>query len=323
METLPPLLALPAEIRDIIYHHLFDQHPKIYHQRTPSRKRLRCSKVNRNETKGVLQTCRLIRQETIPLFYRKHASLVFHSSPEMMEYINDKDIHPSIKLDITRVAIDIGDADACKYLRERDVDHLAEAFTLLPCLETVEAQVYARTCNDAANKNREAMNYSWWLLCKACDPVPVLQTSEQDKSNLDFVRRFVPDHFSSSYNFERTLCIILQNRIRLFHRAMEDTPPRSLITQPPSLLSVCKILLSRTDQDTTILGGLEEAIARRKKVVGDPKADTSMLDTDVYNDVWCTNGVAVKETPPATIMTQSGQRYERVSSGWRTQMDEV
>ena len=98
MAQTPTLLNLPPEIRTAIYHHLFAV-PYPIHLRTPSQRRLRCSRIAKQDPRGILSTCQQLRREALPIFFSLNM-LVFRHTVDALEFLNDQKIHHSTQLKI-------------------------------------------------------------------------------------------------------------------------------------------------------------------------------------------------------------------------------
>jgi hypothetical protein len=59
------LLTLPPEIRTAIYSHLFDS-PFPIHLRTPSHRRLKCSRIDKDDPRGILAACMQLAVKLCP-----------------------------------------------------------------------------------------------------------------------------------------------------------------------------------------------------------------------------------------------------------------
>lgn len=77
---MPSFLSLPAELREQIYRLAFagnrwnatePEHPN-YHWSTSSFVRFRCRLENSFRQPALAATCRLVRQESLPVFYSMH-----------------------------------------------------------------------------------------------------------------------------------------------------------------------------------------------------------------------------------------------------------
>ncbi len=159
MIQMSTLLTLPPEIRTTIYSHLFSS-PYPIHLRTPSTRRLKCSRIDKKDPRGILSVCQQLRREALPIFYSLNI-LYFRNSLDALEFFQDQKIHRSIREVISKIAVDDGDTSY-------HVTHLWEAqfwilsaLPSLPNLETMEFRVYARHDNAELMKAFKDIQCCW------------------------------------------------------------------------------------------------------------------------------------------------------------------
>ncbi|RMD40018.1 hypothetical protein DV735_g5097, partial [Chaetothyriales sp. CBS 134920] len=119
------LLGLPTEVREVILHHAFGGISYVRLQ-SPSRRRLRPSRVAKHDPQGILSTCHALREEAIPIFYSQTA-LIFHSSSDAREYLVDARVDPFVKAHISHLAMDDGDRPCRESLLQTQMWLLAES----------------------------------------------------------------------------------------------------------------------------------------------------------------------------------------------------
>ncbi|OAP63764.1 hypothetical protein AYL99_02991 [Fonsecaea erecta] len=145
------LLNLPPEVRNLIYKFAFQQ-PKPLKLRCPSQRRLRPSRPSKDDPRGFLDTCHLIRSEAITLFYSLNA-LVFRSSADALAFLSDVDIHPLIKSSLTHIAVDFGDSTDADAILKDHINLVDICVGSLPRLKAMETRFYARTLDACSSSH--------------------------------------------------------------------------------------------------------------------------------------------------------------------------
>ena len=136
-------LNLPPEVRNLVYKFSFEQ-TKPMRLRCPSQRRLRPSRAPKEDARGLLDACQLIRSEAITLFYSLNA-LVFRSRSEAMAFMSDPDIHPLIRSSLTHIAVDFGDCTNADSILQDHINLVDCCVGELPRLRSLETRFYART----------------------------------------------------------------------------------------------------------------------------------------------------------------------------------
>ncbi|KIW87775.1 uncharacterized protein Z519_11749 [Cladophialophora bantiana CBS 173.52] len=145
------LLNLPPEVRNLIYKFAFEQ-PKPLRLRCPSQRRLRPSRPAKDDPRGFLDTCHLIRSEAITLFYSLNA-LIFRSSADALAFMSDPDIHPLIKSSLTHIAVDFGDSTDADAILKDHINLVDTCVGSLPCLKALETRFYARALDACSSSH--------------------------------------------------------------------------------------------------------------------------------------------------------------------------
>ncbi|RMZ79490.1 hypothetical protein DV738_g3396, partial [Chaetothyriales sp. CBS 135597] len=135
------LLSLPTEVREVILHYAFGGISYVRLQ-SPSRRRLRPSRVAKHDPQGVLSTCHVLREEAIPIFYSQ-TTLIFHCSGDAREYLLDTRVDPFVKAYISHLAMDDGDSPCMESLLQTHMWLVGNAFKICPSLGALEFRVAA------------------------------------------------------------------------------------------------------------------------------------------------------------------------------------
>jgi hypothetical protein len=120
--------------------------------RCPSQRRLRPSRTRKDDGRGLLDTCSMIRSEAITLFYGLN-SLVFRSSSDALGFMSDPRIHPLIKPSLTHIAVDFGDTTDSDSILKDHISLVDLCVGDLPHLTALETRFYARTMDICAASN--------------------------------------------------------------------------------------------------------------------------------------------------------------------------
>jgi len=151
LATSSTLLSLPPEVRNIIYKFAFEQ-PKPLKLRCPSQRRLRAARPPKDDTRGFLDTCHLIRAEAITLYYSLNA-LVFRSAEHVLSFMADPNIHPLVKSSLTHVAVDFGDSTDSDSILQDHIKLVDSCVGSLPRLRALETRFYARTMDACSSSH--------------------------------------------------------------------------------------------------------------------------------------------------------------------------
>ncbi|ETI26158.1 hypothetical protein G647_02935 [Cladophialophora carrionii CBS 160.54] len=151
LDVPPGLLDLPAEVRNLIYKFAFQQ-PKPMRLRCPSQRRLRPSRPSRDDARGLLDTCHLIRSEAITFYYSLNA-LVFRSEADALAFMSDPDIHPLIRPSLTHIAVDFGDTNDADAILKDHISLVDSCVGSLPRLRALETRFYARTLDACSSSH--------------------------------------------------------------------------------------------------------------------------------------------------------------------------
>lgn len=245
------LLTLPPEIRTAIYSNLFDL-PFPIHLRTPSHRRLKCSRIDKNDPRGILAACKQLRCEALPIFFSLNM-LMFRNSHDAMEFLQDGKIHQSIRRVITKIAIDDGDASFRSTNLWEAQFSILSALPYLPILETIEFRVYARHDNLDLMKYFKDLRSCWNEFSK--------------QSNADYTDKSACSGFTPSEANARTV-----NGIRgaglivdsICSRARYEVGDKSAFI----FLNCNNLIVGQPGKTKTLLGGADQAAAQRLKRVG-------------------------------------------------------
>jgi hypothetical protein len=284
-----PFLSLPPEIRTIIFHHLFENR-RLAHLRSPSHRRLRAARTDKEDTSGVLQTCRLLRQEAIPPFYSR-STLVFRHSTDVLEFLKDSGLSGSIRENVAHIAVDDGDVKDVKSVRESQKVTILQTFAHLPRLKMLEFRVYARTDNADWLRNLNSLHNFWVLL-----------TVEITSKRMGF---FIVDEDSSSKDVISELALRLMDipdlKVSLARSQAKYQAARMNIPDQTDLV-VRNLVLCRGAQGKALmapaLGGAEAAVASRILVTGAMHiADDNILERKNWTEedlAFCVSGWAAR-----------------------------
>ncbi|KPI44813.1 uncharacterized protein AB675_2528 [Cyphellophora attinorum] len=276
MNNTSRLLSLPPELRGTILSHLFDQQ-KIYHQRTPSHRRLRCSQADKDDTRGILQVCRLLRIEATPVFYRKNV-LVFRTSDDVVEYILDSGIIPCIKANITKLAIDLGDIKCSEHVKTSHLKAIAYATSNLPRLEWLETRIYARTDCEMYYRNFMLVNEQWKALKSVYEAGPNdYKLQVRSRSVLEKIAPLYSAHLECLR--AQGMKMSLRNA-RYVYWKEKGSPPANAAG-----LKECHLLLNKGEAKECVLFGT--GVTERMRLVGAmPIDDRTLLDCDAWKERW-------------------------------------
>ncbi|KIX01616.1 uncharacterized protein Z518_09342 [Rhinocladiella mackenziei CBS 650.93] len=147
----PTLLTLPPEVRNLIYKFAFQQ-PTPLRLRSPSQRRLRPSRPAKDDTRGLLDTCQLIRSEAVTLYYSLNP-LVFRSTEDVLAFMSDPNIHPLIKPSLTHIAVDFGDSTDADSILKDHISLVDSCVGSLPRLRALETRFYARTLDACSSSH--------------------------------------------------------------------------------------------------------------------------------------------------------------------------
>lgn len=270
------ILTLPSEILDLILQHLSSE-SQIFYQRAPSRRRLRCSRIDKNEVRGVLHTSSLLRSNAIPIFFRKHVH-VFHSFFDLQDFINDKHLDPAIKSNLTRVAIDIGDMKDYDTMRLRHINTIASALDALPRLQSLECRVYARSDADMCMSELNKL----WELWGKMQQAHLVATKGEAMSSAEYIK-FV----RLGRSLAKSLYTMKQQNIKMqLHSVTQKycLDMKNMSTETIAL-KVCNMLVSKKASTTPLFGSAMEAVKDRMKMAGAiPLRDVDLMDRGVWRD---------------------------------------
>lgn len=252
MDQTTGLLSLPPEIRTAIYTLLFDSPYPIY-LRTPSHRRLKCSRIDKKDPRGILATCHQLRREALPIFFNLNV-LQFRNSIDALEFLNDASIHQSISQVISRIAVDDGDASFHISNLWQAQSCILSLLPSLPNLDTIEFRVYARHDNPDLMKTFKDVRGCWNDFSKQCrDPHPAKK------------RCFFGSVPCEVYS--RTIEAILQTGLTvesLCSRARYEVGDKLTIVY----LNCNNLIVGKSGKTKTLLGGADQAAPQRMKRVG-------------------------------------------------------
>lgn len=280
-------MALPSEIRELILIHLFDK-SELLHLRCPKRCRLRSSRVDKDDVSGILSTCRLLRQEAVPVYFAVNV-IRFHNSSDILDFLGDAKISPVIKENITCMVVDDGDIMDLAALKWAQVN-ATEAFTAMPRLRVLEFRAWARTDNAhyLANLNHLA---EFWVSMKKKQLIVTPCAAPENATYYDLVAG--PNPYGSAMldalNSASVHVTIHESQEKY---STEESPPRpSAYNQNSDVdLKVCNLLLSKNaNERESILGGAKMAVTQRLKVAGASHIkDDNVLERLTWGkDEWC------------------------------------
>ncbi|EHY59607.1 hypothetical protein ABEF92_007997 [Exophiala dermatitidis] len=148
----PTFMDLPPEVRNLIYTFAF-QSTEPMRLRNPSERRLRPARPPKDDARGLVDTCRLVRHESISLYYSVNA-LVFRSTQHVLAFISDPNIHPLIRSSVTHIAVDFGDSTNADIILKDHINLVDSCIgTTLPRLKALETRFYARTMDSCSSSH--------------------------------------------------------------------------------------------------------------------------------------------------------------------------
>jgi hypothetical protein len=255
MDQKATLLTLPPEIRTSIYHHLFAQSYPI-HLRTPSHRRLKCSRIDKKDPRGILSACRQLRCEALPIFFSLNI-LHFRNSCDTLEFLTDPKIHTSIRQVISKVAVDDGDASFQNDKLWEIQSHIISLTPQLPNLEIMEFRVYARHDNTDLMEKFKELRCAWNTFSKACDG------SDSDSEGSCVVRCIPARSYGEGTPSDSIQDLGLKAESLCSRTRYEIGDKTALV-----FLNCNNLIMGRPGQTKTMLGGADQAAGQRCKRVG-------------------------------------------------------
>lgn len=289
MNDTSRLLDLPPEIRDVILRQLFSP-PLRCHQRSPSHRRLRASRIDKNDARGVLSACRLLRREALPVFC-DHAVLIFRRAADVVEFVDDPRLDCTIKENAARIAVDEGDVNDLLGVRVSQMRAIQHGLAQLPRFRTIEFRVYARTDNIRFLHNLNALDEIYESMRKAYDDRRS-KPDDQSTNYADFTHRYgtVVDTMLA----HKVMLSVCTSRER--YQADNQNIPHDVY------LKVCNLVVKKKGIEPPILGMAQQAVKERLKVTGATHiTDKCILDREAWSDDW--------ETWRDAHTTPAGERY--------------
>lgn len=257
----PTLLTIPPEIRSVILQYLFDT-PRLIPIRCPSRCRLRQSRVDKDDPSGILYVCRLLREEAVPPFFDVN-TLRFRHTSEILEFLDDPELDPRIKYNITRIVVDDGDVMDLTAFKSSQFSAIWNTFTKMPNLRALETRIWARSDNAHYLSNLRQLCKHWKEMKKA--RVQIFDGDfSRTTSYSDFVLADPQQGLAMNAMQDANLHLTI-------HEAREKytTSTMMRLTQPEDVhLHVCNFLLSKNPNEKRKLDCAKNAVLQRMKVAG-------------------------------------------------------
>ena len=251
MAQTSTLLSLPPEIRTAIYNHLFDS-PYPIHLRTPSHRRLKCSRIDKKDPRGILSSCRKLRCEALPVFFNLN-TLCFRNSLDALEFFQDDQIHQSIRQVISKCSIDDGDASFHKSSLWAAQSRILSLLPTLPNLETMEFRVYARHDNPDLMKAFKDIRCCWNEFSRQA------QASDADKRT--FFGSIPYELYSLTFEAIRETGLVVEC---LCSRAKYEVGDKTALV----FLNCNNLIVGKPGMAKSLLGGADQAATQRVKRVG-------------------------------------------------------
>ncbi|RMZ91455.1 hypothetical protein DV736_g1287, partial [Chaetothyriales sp. CBS 134916] len=273
------LLSLPTEVREAILRYAFGDisHVRL---RSPSRRRLRPSRVAKYDAQGILSTCHLLREEAIPIFYFQ-TTLIFHCSGDAKEYLLDADIDPFIKASITHLAMDDGDSQCMASLLQKHVWLVGNAFDICTSLGALEFRIYSCHNSSPRPPPERDLIAGWRALAAGCitnsgDGIPVKFTKSTHTDEDDDAR---------DGNDAASGLLGSTKNIRVLETQATYTRRMTTMSETPRMMLFCYNMMVNKDARTEpVLGNAKEAVERRKARVGAIRSDMTDYDADSCPD---------------------------------------
>ena len=245
------LLTSPPEIRTAIYKHLFDSAYPI-HLRTPSHRRLKCSRIDKEDPRGILSVCHQLRREALPIFFSLNI-LYFRNSLDALEFFQDQKIHQSIREVISRIVVDDGDTSfQFTHLWEAQ-SWILSALPTLPNLETMEFRVYARHDNTELMKGFKDIRCCWNEFSK--------QAKVKDAEKRSFFSSVPYELYSDVFDAVTQSGLVVDC---IYSRAKYDIGDKTASV----FLNCNNLVVGRPGMTKTLLGGADQAATQRCTRVG-------------------------------------------------------
>ena len=267
-----PLLGLPTEIREEVLRYAFKCLPHV-RVRSPSHRRLRPARIENNDPQGLLGTCHTLREESIPIFYSS-TTVIFHSSTDAVEYLQDAKVDGFVKANLTHLAIDDGDCQCPIQLPRKHLWLVGNAFAICKALKAIELRVYSRNDNPQfATAVRDLIN-DWRALAANCS------YSAGHGNPISLTKRIQPELDEDADDAINQL-LAYNHNIRVSETHATYGGGLSHMSSSPSItLSCCNIIMDTDGRTQPVLGCAKEAVERRKKRVGVVRQQVPDYETD-------------------------------------------
>ena len=266
------LLSLPTELREVILRYAFSCIPHV-RVRSPSHRRLRPSRIGKNDPQGLLSTCHTLREESIPIFYAS-TTIIFHSSSDAIEYLEDIKIDPFVKANLTHLAMDDGDCQCMVASLQKHLWLVGNAFDICKALRALEFRIYSRHDNQATVAAARNLITDWRALAANCtynsghgNPISLTKRirPEEDEDADDAINRLLAN----------------DHDVRVFETHATYLGGMTTMSNSPSImLSCCNMVIDKNGRTQPVLGDAKEAVERRKVRVGVSRQGTPEYDTD-------------------------------------------
>ncbi|RMZ83500.1 hypothetical protein DV737_g1569, partial [Chaetothyriales sp. CBS 132003] len=273
------LLSLPTEVREVVLRYAFGDisHVRL---RSPSRRRLRPSRVAKHDPQGILSTCHIIREEAIPIFYAQ-TTLIFHCSGDAKEYLLDANIDPFIKANITHIAMDDGDSQCMARLLQNHMWLVGNAFDICTSLGALEFRIYSCHNRSLSSSPERDLVAGWRALAAGC-------TTNSDYGNpVQFTKSTHAGEVGDAHDGNDAINSLPDNTksIRVLETQATYTRRMTTMSETPVVTLFCYNMMVNKDACTKpVLGNAKEAVERRKARVGAIYTNNTDYDADSCPD---------------------------------------
>ena len=251
MSEAPTLLNLCPEIRNAIYNHLFAE-PYSIHLRTPSQRRLRCSRTAKNDPRGILSTCQQLRREALPIFFNINM-LIFRHTVDALEFLNDQGIHQSIRNVISKIAIDDGDISFANSNLWEAQARVLEQLPFLQNLQTIEFRIYARHDSLELMRKLKAVRCCWHELSLLSRGITPPNSNHSSGASKD-----ICPHLLNAFEHANLQVDTISSKCRY------DVGDKNAFVY----LECMSLIAGKPGELATLLGKAEQAAAQRLQRVG-------------------------------------------------------
>jgi len=240
-------------VREIIYIQLFSAAPQLK-LLSPVRKRLRSSRPAPDETRGLLDTCRLLRNEALPVYYSL-SCVCFRSSDHLITFVKDPRLDTCITTSIKRLALDFGDTAVAPAVETGFRDVLASVVKL-PKLQTFEMRFYALMTHSRQHSEFLRLTDVFGNLTAASGQCP---------SRVKPCEQSLCMHAMVYHGHERQVAEALARRgfELTYFQSSADYEDAS-----KDILRCCTIALSKSPYNASEFAKAETAVMDRRAVVG-------------------------------------------------------